>query len=269
MDILDIMESVSLKGAPEDGLSWRRIPGVIEGIVAENYDKDAPGTVRVRIPVQDEEENILRRAKVGAPYGGKTWGFQFTPEKDDRVLLAFERGNIEKPYVIASIPRETDTLSKETADEDNQTKRIVSRNGNSVTFFDSRDGSEKDRIRLATSGGSLEIAMDNEKQEITVRDKEGNCTVTLNMKDKAVHVEASEQITLKAGAHASVKLDGKTGTVTLEADAVKIKGANTAEMSGGSLMKLSAQQVSAEASAMMKVSSGGMTTVAGSPVKLG
>ena len=56
------------------------------------------------------------------------------------MLLAFEQGNIEKPYVIGCIPKDSDQILKKSVDEDNQYKKIVTRNGNTLYFEDNKEG---------------------------------------------------------------------------------------------------------------------------------
>ena len=104
MSLYDIIGEISEKQVTKTSTGDARISGVMVGIVAKNYDKDMPGRVCVTIPTRDKEANELQWARTAQPSSGTTWGHYFLPEVGDQVLLAFEGGNIEKPYIIGCIP---------------------------------------------------------------------------------------------------------------------------------------------------------------------
>ncbi len=267
MGILNFMDTTSEKEITPPGDN--RMTGVAVGIVTENYSKDMPGRLRVKIPVRDEASNILDWAKVAVPYGGKEWGCWFLPEKDDQVLLAFEQGSIKKPYIIGSLPREGDKTVQETADEHNQTKKIITKNGNSVVFTDHKDGSEKDSIKISTSGDTCRIILDNEERKISIADKDSGCSVEMNYSDGEMKMAAGKKMTLLVGDSVSITMNGETGTVVVEADKVQIKAGRSYEFTTDGTAKLSGQQVSAEGTSAIKLSSSGIAALSGSPVKLG
>lgn len=269
MGIFEILEETGnrgLDGAKNGGCT---LPGVLPGIVAENYSEKTPGKVRVKIPVRDEGADVLKWAKVGMPYGGRAWGFYFLPEKDDQVLLAFEQGNIEKPYVIACIPREGDPFAAETADEDNQRKRIVTKNGNSLTFTDHREGAEKDRVVLASSQDVCSVCLDNEKKKIVIADKENSVGVELDFQTGQVQIHGAKKLTIQAGDGAGVSIDAEAGTIKMEAEKIQISGKQSVELSGKSTVKISGQQISGQAASTLTLSSNGTASLKGTPVRLG
>lgn len=269
MGIFDIMEEAGRVQTSAVRSAGCALPGVLPGIVAENYSEKAPGKLRVKIPVRDEGGDVLKWAKVGMPYSGKAWGFYFLPEKDDQVLLAFEQGNIEKPYVIACIPRDGDGFMTEAADEDNQVKRIVTRNGSSLTFTDHREGKEKDKIRLASSGETCMVCLDNENKKITLSDKEHNADIELDFGRGNVRVHGTKKLTIQAGDSVSITLNGEAGAIKLEADKIQIEGKRSIELAGQGTAKISGQQISLQASSMLKLSSSGTASLQGTPVRLG
>ncbi|MBN9127373.1 MAG: hypothetical protein J0I90_07300, partial [Nitrosospira sp.] len=76
--------------------------GVVVGIVTNNRDPDNMHRVKVRFPwlSQNDESNW---ARVASPMAGNGRCAYFLPEVDDEVLLAFEHGSIEHPYVVGSL----------------------------------------------------------------------------------------------------------------------------------------------------------------------
>lgn len=269
MALLDIMGEIQERQSQQSETGDTRIPGVMLGIVTENYNKDMPGRVRVKIPVRDEDANVLKWAKVARPYSGKGWSWYFHPEKDDQVLLAFEHGNLDAPYIIASVPRDNDSVISKAADEDNQTKEIVTKNGSRLIFTDHKDGGEKDKIQIQTSGETCQLLLDNENQKIAISDKDKNCVVEMKLKDGQISVSAAKKFTLSVGDTIKINMNGSNGTVSIEADKVTASASRSLELKSDASCKLSGQQTVIEASSMLKESSNGMVTIAGSPIKLG
>lgn len=270
MAILDLLDEVSGRQFQKTEMGEERVPGVVVGIVTENYHKDFPGKVRVSIPVRDENANVLKWAKVAGVYGGKEWTHYFLPEKDDQVLVAFEHGNMEKPYVIASLPRDGDRVIAETADEDNQFKKIVTRHGSSLIFHDHKDGDgKKDYIELHTPDTNLQMVLDNEKLSIRIADKEKHCEFEMKADEGKIQITAEKKITICAGDKIKMYLNGENGTVQVKADKIVMQSGRGIELKTDGTAKVSGQQTVLEASASLKQSSNGMVSISGTPIRLG
>src|SRR3972149_536693 len=94
---MSILEA--LQGTGQD---VRLISGVVPGIVTNNQDPDGLGRVKIKFPwlSDDNETDWVRIATLMA--GGQRGGF-FLPEVGDEVLVAFEHGDINHPYVIGAL----------------------------------------------------------------------------------------------------------------------------------------------------------------------
>ena len=270
MAITDMLEEISARQTGSGRFGEARMWGVAVGIVVENYNQDRPGYIKVRLPLRDEEEGELRWVKPVAPYAGKDWGFFFQPEKDDQILLAFENGSIEKAYMLGALSREKDTLRRESADADNQKKRIVGRNGSQILFWDDREGKgEKDRITVQTAGEGHKIELDNAKARIVLKDKDGNCEIELGTKEGDMKVTAARKLSIKVGDSIQVSMNGDSGEIQVKASKVTVQADNSLALKSNGSAKLSGQQTILEASSMLKIAGSGMVTVSGSPIKLG
>lgn len=270
MSLIDIIDEVAERQIMKTETGEERLFGVLTGIVTENYHKDMPGCVCVKIPVRDQEADTLKWVKVVSPYSGTQWGQYFLPEKGDQVLLAFEGGNIEKPYVIGSIPLDRDQFLTKSVDEHNQEKRIVTRHGNEIAFTDHREGDgEKDLISIRTAGKAHELILDNDKKKMIFQDKEQNCRVEMQTERGEIEIRASKKLTIQVGDTITVRMNGDTGAVSVEARKVTIEASNKLECKTDGMAKLSGQQTVIEAGSLMKLDSSGMVIVAGSPVKIG
>ena len=124
MGLFDVIEDISEKNIAKTETGDNRIFGIVVGEVVDNYDQERSGRICVLIHTRDSDANVLKWAKVAAPYIGKSWGMYFLPEVGDQVLVAFDQGNIERPYVIGCIPKDSDKFLTKSKDEQNQKKRI-------------------------------------------------------------------------------------------------------------------------------------------------
>ena len=75
---------------------------VVIGVVTQNEDPDAMGRVRVKYPaLGDDTEGWW--ARIASPAAGKDRGLLMMPVVGDEVLLAFEHGDVRRPYVLGSV----------------------------------------------------------------------------------------------------------------------------------------------------------------------
>ena len=151
MALFDIIGAVSEKQVTKTEFGDERIYGTVVGVVAENYTQEMPGRLCVTVPVRDNDANQLKWAKMVMPYMGAGWGTYFLPEKGDQVLLVFEDGSIEKPYVIGCIPKDKDKFLTESANEQNQIKTAAElRSGMMRTKMGRRTRLRLRRRRMST-----------------------------------------------------------------------------------------------------------------------
>lgn len=270
MALFDIIDDIAGKQVLKTETGDNRMNGVVVGIVAKNYDVDMPGRICVEIPTRDEKANELKWARVAMPYSGQQWGFYFLPEVGDQVLLAFEQGNIEKPYVIGSIPKDTNQFLKQSADAKNQYKNIVTRNGNTIAIVDENEGKgTKDKIRIHTSKETHKLELDNETNTILLSDKSGKNSIRMSTEQGHMEIKAEKVLTIKVGTTIELTMNGNNGTITLEGTKVNFDIKDSIDMKANAGIKTSAANVTQEANGMMKISSNGLVNVQGNPIKLG
>jgi len=166
-----------------------RFYGVVVGIVTNNRDPENMHRVKVRFPwLSNEVESNW--ARVAAPMAGKDRGAYFLPEVDDEVLVAFEHGRVDHPYVLGCLWNGQDTAPENNNDGENNHRTIKSRSGHVV--------------RLNDAAGS---------ETIEIIDKSGNNKIVVNTADNSIAVEAQADITIKSA----------TGKLTMEAVGIEIK----------------------------------------------
>ncbi|MDR1952990.1 MAG: phage baseplate assembly protein V [Clostridiales Family XIII bacterium] len=270
MALYDIIDEIASRQVTKTETGDTRAYGVMVGVVAKNYDKDMPGRVCVTIPTRDKEANELQWVRLVQPSGGPKWGHYFLPEIGDQVLLAFENGNIEKPYLIGCVSKDRDQFLSRSVDPDNTVKRIVTRNGSALTFEDNKEGEgDKDCITLSTAKSTHTLKLDNENGLISLTDKKGENSINLKTVDGTMNIKAKSRITVEVGDKIKLIMNGETGAVRLECDALNLQASQKVSVKTDGMMKVDASQISEKASSMYKTESGGIVSISGSPIKMG
>ena len=270
MGLFDVIDQIAENQMMKTETGDNRIFGVMVGTVVKNYDKDMPGRVCVVIPVRDAEANELKWARVAMPSHGKQWGMYFQPEINDQVLLAFEQGNIEKPYVIGCVPKDSNSFLTHAHDKDNQYKKIVTKNGNSVIFEDNAEGDgTKDKIKIETAEKGHSILLDNENKKIVIRDNDNKNFIEMKTENGSVKIQAESKLEIKVGDNIVLKMNGSTGGVTLECSKLNVKANGSIDVDATGSLKASGATVNLDANSLLKATSSGVTTIGGSPIKIG
>lgn len=190
-----------------------RFYGVVVGVVTNNQDPESMHRVKVRFPwlSNDVESNW---ARVAAPMAGKGRGAYFLPEVNDEVLVAFEHGQVDHPFVVGSLWNGKDNAPESNADGENNNRTIKSRSGHVLRLNDKSgnetieviDKSGKNKIIIDTAKNSITIEA---QSDITIKSATGKLTMLANgieMKSQmGVSIEAAQNMDLKASAIVTVK----------------------------------------------------------------
>jgi uncharacterized protein involved in type VI secretion and phage assembly len=122
-------------------------------MVIDNQDPENLGRVKVTFPwlSMEHTSDWVRVVMIGA---GAERGLLFLPEVDDEVLIGFELGDIEHPYVLGGLWNGKDKPPKETAEivgsGGNVEQRVIcSRQGHMIILDDSETQSG---ITIKTKG---------------------------------------------------------------------------------------------------------------------
>jgi len=209
---MDWMQATALlTGAP----GTNRFPGVYPALVIDVVDDDQQGRVRVRVPgLPDPAGGAYEAwARLATMMAGANRGTWFIPDVDDEVLVAFEAGDPDRPYVIGALWNGQDA-PPETMDGagNNHLKTIRSRQGIIITLDDT-DGAVK--LRLETPGGH-KVVLDDGQRSVLVQDSNGN---SMKMQSSGITVTAAAKVTVNA---ATVEVSA--GMVTVNAGMSKFSG---------------------------------------------
>lgn len=156
-----------------------RVPGVVPAIVTNNNDSGDVQAARVKVKYPwfpsgtsgTLESDWARVATIG---GGKERGIYFMPEIDDEVLVAFEQGDINRPYILGGLwngkDAPPDTVSNVVKSGKVSVRMIKSRTGHLIKLEESDsvekitivDKSTKNSIELDAKAGTITVKSDKD-----------------------------------------------------------------------------------------------------------
>lgn len=146
-----------------------RINGVVMGIVRDLDDPQNLGRVQVSFPWL-AEPNQSYWARIATLMAGSGRGSWFLPEVGDEVLVAFEQGDTQHPYVVGCL---WNGQARPPQGLDRQVRRLQTVSGH-ILEFDDRPGQEK--ITLKTRTGN-EISITETPAGINISTAAGTLTV--------------------------------------------------------------------------------------------
>lgn len=191
------------------GTAAPRLPSVANALVTDVQDPLKQGRVKLQFPWLDDAyvSDWTRTVQMG----GKGGGGVFPLDVGDEVLVAFDRGALDHPFVIGGLYNGIDkpTVVKDVPLHDGLKKQAIrhtlsDRQGNRVDLLSQQTGARKQGVRIASGNDRLTINLDRTKTEITV-DSKGGVTITGGT---SVSVEAGTDLTLSAGKSLTIKSGG-------------------------------------------------------------
>ncbi|MFC9754320.1 VgrG-related protein [Streptomyces sp. NPDC056921] len=241
-----------------------RCAGLVSGTVTDTHDPEGSGRVKVRFPwLSDEYASDWART---AQSGGTSGGEAFIPEVGDEVLVGFEHGHLDRPYVLAGLYNGKDRPSQGSGSGgggggggpagggpggaagavagavtgESSASGPASEPAPGAPLVDPTSGAVNRRSIASKSGNQLEILDDaNGPQGVRLLTGDGKLKIDLDRKgtvivinsDGSVNIEAKQQVSIKAAR--GVALDGGQGTLELSGDSVTLKSRSGVSVDGG------------------------------------
>jgi uncharacterized protein involved in type VI secretion and phage assembly len=193
-------------GQPQPSDGYKMI-GIVIGLVTNNKDPENLGRVRVKFPWFSEADES-QWARVATLMAGKDRGSLFLPEVDDEVLVAFEHGDLRRPYVIGALWNGVDTPPKEFVNDGKNNLRLIKSRSGHLIKLDDTEGSEK----------------------IQVIDKTGKNSILIDAKDNTITITSDKDIVLKAS----------QGKIILQSKEIELKSSAATKIEAGGEMTVKA-----------------------------
>ena len=157
---------------PAASLDSCRWFGVYPALVSETVDPEALGRVKVRLPwASDGGGRYEAWARVATMMAGRHRGSWFMPDVDDEVLVAFEAGDPQRPYVVGALWNGADPPpAGNDAGLTNNRKVLRSRSGLTITMD---DADYSPQLTLETPAGQR-LTLADGPAHLEIRDANGN-----------------------------------------------------------------------------------------------
>lgn len=214
--------------------------------VVQNFDPEKIGRVRVRFAWQPKDGDVSPWIRVVLPFATNGAGVKFRPEIDDEVMISFEEGNIERPYVSGFLlsPRSNDSWSWL------PDRTITSKNGHNITFNDGLDGGSfywafsptwqllRSFIPTASVPAILTDSVFHRALTggMTLSDRYGLYKIALSSDSRSVRIQSSMgNVTLNA--FTGITLSAPNGDIKIHGKNVSIEASDTVTIESGQAVK--------------------------------
>ncbi|WP_299315541.1 type VI secretion system Vgr family protein [uncultured Aquimarina sp.] len=149
--------------------------------VTANDDPDGIGRIKVQLDWQKPLGVYTPWLRVMTPHSGGDKGFHFIPEVGEEVLIGFEGGNAERPFVMGALYNGSSNPAEWKTDKNN-VKAIRTRSGHTIEL---NDTDKAEFITIKDKNENL-IHIDTANNNITITALE---TMTLNAKNFEMNVQ--------------------------------------------------------------------------------
>lgn len=190
--------------APTRGRREPSYFGVYRAMVTNTVDPTNRGRVQLRLPALGTEEggDLLLWATLCTPYADNDQGLVILPEVGSHVVVAFEAGDLQRPYVVGStwgghLPLPHGPLSS------NDIRMLRTRSGSRLEFDDAAAGP---KISMTTHSGH-QVVLDAGASEVTITHSNGS-TIKLTAAG-SIEITANSAVNVTAP---SVKVDAPIST---------------------------------------------------------
>jgi len=274
--------------------------GVYVGKVTSNKDEKGRGRVKIILPWRGEEDEYW--ARIAVPMAGNGRGMVFYPEVEDEVLVAFEHGDINHPYVIGALWNGKDLPPETNSDGKNNIRKIKSRSGHELIFNDEEnkenieihtkaghkifldDTGDEEKIEILDKSGNNSILIDSPENSITISAQKkidansGNNSIVIDSPENSITMSGQKKIEIKSGNN-SIIIDSDNNSISMSSQMkIEIKSgsnsitidsaANSIAISSQLQLNIKAPQINIESDGMMTIKSSGILTLQGSLVKI-
>lgn len=188
---------------PADGQGPRYF-GMYPALVTDIEDPDGLGRVQVRFPTlgTDGDRDVRAWATLCTPYADKDQGLAILPEVASQVVVAFEAGDLRRPYVVGAAWNGQAALPHRPERSNNI--RMLRTRSDSRLEFDDTAGAPK--VSMTTKSGH-KVVLDAGASQVTITHANG-CTITFTSSG-SIDITANSSVNVTAP---SVNVTAPTST---------------------------------------------------------
>jgi len=228
-------------------------------IVTENHDPDGLGRIKVQFAWQREQGLATPWIRMVSLHAGSGKGFYCIPELDEEVLVGFEGGNAETPYVMGCLYNAISKPPGDSSTANNDITIIMTRSGLCLNFNDNtntltitnRFTCDENNTQITLKGDgtiiinaeldvniTAEGSISLDAPTINIGSESATPDLT-NIHGKTIHIHASELLELLSDL--DLKANG-TNVEVIASTIAKLQGATTT-VQGSALTEIKGGQV--------------------------
>jgi uncharacterized protein involved in type VI secretion and phage assembly len=180
----------------------RRYFGLFPAVVTSIVDTGRLGRIEVKFPFLGKAGDTVRAwATLVTPYADQDQGFEMLPAVDSQVVVGFEAGRLERPYIVGAAWNGKESLPSPPR-EANNLRLIKTRSGSRLEFDDTAGAAKvtlalNDNIQLVLDDGASTVTLQHNNGCVIKLDGAGNVTVTAKA---GVTINAPAGLTVNAPA---------------------------------------------------------------------
>jgi hypothetical protein len=234
-------EDRTLMGLQDAAESTYKLNGVYPAIVTDVEDPEQLSRVLLSFPWLSETfvSNWARVVQAGASIG---MGMQIMPEPLDEVLVAFENGQLDSPYVLGglySADRMGGVPPEELIEGTTMIRAYTSRDGHQLVFNDSPELSS---VMINTTFGTSCILRLSPETGITIETVEG----------QPIIINSAAEVTVNA-----------EGAVVINSSDVSISGEGAIEITAAGAISIEASEINLSADGAVSIEASEISLLAG------
>jgi len=175
--------------------------GLYPAIVTDIIDDDRLSRIQVKFPwLGSDGDSVRAMATLLSPYADDDQGFVALPAVNTQVVVAFEAGDLRRPYIVGSAWNGQEMMPV-TPTRPND-KRIIKSRAGSLLEFDDTDGAAK--VTISMQSGHT-VVLDDAAQQVEIQHANGSM-ITFDIAGRiAIQANATVDITAAAlNVHAPV-----------------------------------------------------------------
>ena len=254
--------------APDEAARNGKITAPVIGIVTGLKDPEKMGRVQVKYPWMPSSggaELASNWARLVSPGAGINRGILYMPQVNDEVMVMFEQGDVNFPYIIGGLWNKKDPAPK----------------GTGAEVFDAQ-GLVNQHVIRSTSGHLIILDDTKGEEKITIQDKSGQNSIVIDSKANTMTLKTKGDFLVDAGgkfevkskadaiieATGNVKVSSKQGFAVdaLKEAVLKVSSNQLAVKIAG--VELTGMKVDIKSNTMASISGTAMVEVKGAIVKI-
>jgi uncharacterized protein involved in type VI secretion and phage assembly len=187
--------------------------GLYPAIVTDIVDPKSLGRIQVKFPWLGSDGTDVRAwSTLIMPYADDDQGYEMLPSVDTQVVVAFEAGELRRPYIVGACWNGVESLPESPSQPNN--KRLIKSRAKSLLEFDDTEGAAK--VTLSMQSGH-KVVLDDSAQQVQFTHSNG-CSITMNAAGQ-IQITANSTVEITAPAvnvhAAAANFDGIVNCTTV------------------------------------------------------